>query len=93
MLSTCTEPLATASPSIANLSSSSLEHGEASSAFAATTAPTAEAAEPPSPEPSGMPFSICISSPKSSARARASASRARPAVLFSGSSGRLAGTP
>ena len=70
MLSTCTEPLATASPFIANLSSSSLPSGSGSSAFAATTAATADAAEPPRPEPSGMPLSIASSMPKSSFRSR-----------------------
>ncbi len=56
MLSTCSEPEDTASPCIANLSSSILLSGFDSSAFAATTAATAEAAEPPSPQPSGMPL-------------------------------------
>ena len=41
-----------------------------SSALAATTAATAEAAEPPMPEPSGMPFSMSISKPKFSAERR-----------------------
>ena len=70
MLSTCTEPLATCSPFIANFSSSSLPSGSGSSALAATTAATADAAEPPSPEPSGMPLSIASSMPKSSFRSR-----------------------
>ena len=66
MLSTCIEPLATASPCIAYCSSSSCVRGCGSSALAATTAATAEAAEPPSPEASGMPLSISSSKPKSS---------------------------
>ena len=51
MLSTCTEPLATASPCIANFNNSSLVNGRSSNPPAATTAATADAAEPPNPEP------------------------------------------
>ncbi len=87
MLSTCIEPLATASPCMANFNSSSFGHGLGSNALAATTAPTAEAAEPPSPEPSGMPFSISIANPKSGLTVSYNAIRARPAVFFSGSVG------
>src|SRR5688572_23614483 len=93
MLSTCTEPLATASPFIANLSSSSLPSGSGSSAFAATTAATADAAEPPRPEPSGMPLSIDSSMPKSSFRSRTMQSTPMPAVLRSGSRGRSTTVP
>ena len=93
MLSTCSEPLATASPCIANFSSSSLLTGLASSALAATTAPTADAAEPPRPEPSGMPFSISISKPKPGCNASSRAMSALPAVFFCGSSGRSSTTP
>ena len=87
MLSTCTEPEATASPCIAYFSSSSFGSGAGSSALPATTAATAEAADPPSPEPSGMPLSISTSMPKSRFSASAIASSARPAVLRSASSG------
>ncbi len=93
MLSTCTEPLATASPCIANLSSSSLPSGRSSSALPATTAATAEAAEPPRPEPSGMPFSIVISKPKSSSALSARLLSAWPAVLRDASSGSSVATP
>ncbi len=81
MLSTCSAPLATASPAMANFSSSSGPHGRASSALAATTAATAEAAEPPRPEPSGIPLSISTSKPKPGRSASCSASSARPAVF------------
>ena len=93
MLSACIDPLATASPCIANINSSSFVNGFGSSAFAATTAPTADAAEPPSPEPSGMPFSMCMSKPKSGFAATFSANSARPAVFFSGSVGSSDTTP
>src|SRR5437764_1136964 len=83
MLSTCRPPLATASPAMANFSSSSCPQGSASSAFAATTAPTAEAAEPPRPEPSGMPLSISRVKPNLGCRASCMASSALPAVLSS----------
>ena len=55
MLSTCTEPLATASPCIANLSSCVRSSGASSSAAAATTPATADAAEPPSPSRAECP--------------------------------------
>ncbi len=87
MLSTCSEPDDTASPCMANLSSSILPSGLSSSALAATTAATAEAAEPPRPEPSGMPFSIAASKPKPGFNTSCMASNARPAVLRSGSRG------
>ena len=69
---------------MANLSNSRRPQGCASSALAATTAATADAAEPPRPEPSGMPFSICTSNPKSGRTASCRASKARPAVLSRG---------
>ncbi len=93
MLSTCMEPEATASPCMANFSSSSLLQGLGSSALAATTAATAEAAEPPRPDPSGMPFSIRMSKPKGRSSACCRASTARPAVLPSGLRGRSTLTP
>src|SRR6185312_6570651 len=92
MLSTCSEPLATASPCMAYFSSSSLLQGCGSSALAATTAPTAEAAEPPRPEPSGMPLSMRISKPKPGCSASCMA-RARPAVVCAGSVGKFPATP
>ncbi len=93
MLSTCSEPLATASPSMANCSSSSFVQGFGSSAFAATTAPTADAAEPPRPEPSGIPLSISIAKPNGGRSFSYIAIRARPAVFFSGSCGSLPAIP
>ncbi len=93
ILSTCSEPLATASPCIANCNSSSLLHGLGNNALAATTAPTAEAAEPPRPEPSGMPLSISIAKPNGGRSLSYIASSARPAVFFSGSCGSLSAMP
>ena len=58
ILSTCSEPEETSSPCMANCSSSIFDSGLGSSALAATTAATAEAAEPPRPLPSGMPLWI-----------------------------------
>ena len=93
MLSTCSEPLETFSPCIANCSSSILDSGLSSSAFAATTAATAEAAEPPRPLPSGMPLSMNASNPKPGLSASCMASSARPAVFVSGSRGMSFTTP
>ena len=93
MLSTCSEPLDTASPCMANFSSSIFGSGLSSSALAATTAATAEAAEPPSPQPSGMPLSMKASKPKPGLSASCIASSARPAVFFSGSRGMSFTTP
>ena len=82
MLSTCSEPLETFSPCMANCSSSIFDSGLSSNALAATTAATAEAAEPPSPLPSGMPLSMKASKPKPGFSASCMASNARPAVLL-----------
>jgi hypothetical protein len=75
------------------LSSSIFPSGLSSSAFAATTAATADAAEPPSPDPSGMPLSMNASKPKPGFNASCIASSARPAVLRSGSRGMSFTTP
>ena len=93
ILSTCIEPLATASPCIANLSSSIGARGSANNALAATTAATAEAAEPPSPDASGTPLSSSSSKPKSSPSASCIAMRARPAVLCAASRGKSGTMP
>src|SRR6266852_861425 len=93
MLSICAVPLATSSPRIANFSRCRLSAGSSRSALAATTAATAEAADPPRPEPSGMPFSIVSSNPNARSRASAIAATAIPAVLRSNSSGRSMTTP
>ena len=93
MLSTWADPLATISPSIANLSSRSGGTGRSMSALAATTAATADAAEPPMPEASGMPLSISNSNPCSSLSAACIACSARPAVLLFGSTGNSPATP
>src|SRR5271166_3069453 len=93
MLSKCAEPLATISPSIANLSNCKRLSGFSSSAFAATTAATAEAAEPPMPDESGIPLSISISNPYDSPSASCIAWSARPAVFFGGSIGKSPATP
>ena len=61
-------PLDTDSPSSANGYSASRASGASSSAFAATSAATQDAAEPPSPEPSGMPFSSSSSKPMREAK-------------------------
>ncbi len=55
-LSPCRPPLATASPASACGYSACTSSGVSSKAFAATSAATHEAAEPPSPDPRGMPF-------------------------------------
>ena len=59
----------------------------------ATTPATADAAEPPSPEPSGMPLSIVSSMPNSSRRSSTIAATAIPAVFRSNSSGSSVTTP
>src|SRR5271156_5242660 len=93
ILSTCAEPLATISPSIANLSNASRGDGFSSRALAATTAATADAADPPKPDPNGMPFSISSSNPKSGVSVSRMTCTARPAVLFCGSTGSGPATP
>src|SRR2546430_6470683 len=62
---------------MANSSSSRGLHACGNSAFAATTAPTAEAAEPPRPEPSGIPLSISSVNPNPRRSASCIASSAR----------------
>ena len=84
-LSACSPPLANFSPSRANGSSSTMSKGESSSALAATTAATAEAAELPIPDCSGMPFRTTRSRPPGAAAARHSAAAAMEAVFFFGS--------
>jgi hypothetical protein len=71
----------------------SIGAGRSSTALAATRAATDDAADPPIPEPSGMPFSIRTSNPWVSPSRPRSASSARPAVFFSASSGNPGTTP
>ena len=86
-LSPCRLLLATDSPSSANGYSASRSSGVSSRALAATSAATQEAAEPPMPEPSGIPFSSSTSNPNGRANASRSAIRALPAVLARACSG------
>ena len=82
MLSMCAEPLATISPSMANLSSCSCGAGACSSALAATTAATAEAAEPPNPGPErNALLNVQFEAKIPAASAACMACTARPAVL------------
>src|SRR5690348_11842194 len=86
-------PLATASPSIAKPYSASRGSGSSSSALAATSAATQEAAEPAMPEPSAMPLCRLSSKPCGRPSPARSASNAAPAVLRSASNGRSRTTP
>src|SRR6185312_12771266 len=86
-------PLATASPSSAKRYSASRGSGCSSKALAATNAATHDAAEPPIPEPSGMPLCRINSKPCGKPSASRNFSSAMPAVLRSGSTGRFVATP
>ena len=93
MLSKCADPLATISPCIANFNSSMRCSGAASNAFAATTAATAEAADPPRPEDSGMPLSMSNSKPNPRPSPACIACTALPAVFRSASAGNSPAMP
>ncbi len=90
-LSGCDTPHATRSAASAYASRDSFGRGRASSEFAATSAATAEAAEPPMPEPSAMPFRTRTSKPKPGRRSSSSLRRPTVAVFCAGSSGMAPG--
>ena len=92
-LSPCRPPLAMASPVNAKGYKACCGRGVGSNAFAATSAATADAAEPPIPELTAMPLSISISKPNGSLSSWRIAINAIPAVFRSVSSGSAAEAP
>ena len=65
-------------------------NGRPRTSFAAHAPATALAAEPPTPDPRGIPFAIASSTPTSALARRSTSSAARPAVFRAGSVGTFA---
>ena len=87
MLSACADPLAAFSPTNAYFNNCALDKRLGSNSFAATRAPTAEAAEPPIPDPIQMPLRRLTSKPNSNLRSARSLVRPAVAAFCFGSEG------